>query len=98
MVSAEYLDRIGFAAIRREPGDTSDGAMDALLKEYIGQARTDMVRKGLPPDKANDEKDAGVRGCIQSFVRWRMAHANKDSANNLEEYRLQLDELRKSHG
>lgn len=98
MVSAEYLNRIGFATIRREPGDTSDKAMDALLEEYIEQARADMIRKGVLQAKAQDEEDAGVRGCIQSYVRWRMACTNKDGADNLEEYRLQLDELRKSHG
>ncbi len=96
MVSAEYLDKIGFATIRREPGDTSDEAMDNLIRDYIEQARADMIRKGVAPDLAEDEHNASVRGCIQSFVRWQMAYTNKDSVPNLSEYQLQLDEIRKS--
>lgn len=96
MVSADYLDRIGFATIRREPGDDSDAAMDALLRGYIEQARADMVRKGVARSVVADETDAAVMGCIQSYVRWRMAYTGKDDAANLEEYRMQLDELRKS--
>lgn len=95
-VSAEYLDRIGFATIRREPGDTSDDAMDQLLTDCIEQARADMVMKGVPKEIAIDETNANVRGCIASYVRWRMAYANTDSVANLDEYQLQLDELRKS--
>ncbi len=95
-VSSEYLDRIGFATIRREPGDTSDEAMDQLLSDLIEQARADMTMKGLPKDLAADETNASVRGCISSYVRWRMAYANNDAVANLDEYQLQLDELRKS--
>ena len=95
-VSSDYLDRIGFATIRREPGDTSDEAMDQLLEDYIEQARADMIRKGVSSEVANDEEDAGTKGCIQSFVRWRFSYTNRDSSDNLEEYQLQLDELRKS--
>ena len=96
MVSAEYLDRIGFATIRREPGDTSDKAMDELLEEYIKQAREDMVQKGVKKEIANDEENPCTKGCIQSFVRWKMSFDNRDSVPNLEEYRIQLDELRKN--
>lgn len=96
MVSSYYLDRIGFATIRREPGDTSDEAMDNLIRDYIEQARADMIRKGVSPYLAEDECSASVQGCIQSFVRWKMAYSNKDSVQNLSEYQLQLDELRKS--
>lgn len=96
MIGAEYLDSIGFATIRREPGDNSDAAMDALLRYYIEQARADMVQKGVAQSVANDETDAAVRGCVQSYVRWRMAYTARDDVANLEEYRMQLDELRKS--
>ncbi len=95
-VSSDYLDRIGFATIRREPGDTSDEAMDQLLEDYIEQARADMIQKGVDTDTANDEDNPGVKGCIQSFVRWKFSYTNRDSADNLDEYQLQLDELRKS--
>lgn len=95
-ISDEYLNRIGFATIRREPGDTSDSSMDQLLKDYIEQARTDMIQKGVDAKTVEDEDNASVRGCIQSYVRWRMSWANRDGVNNLGEYQLQLDELRKS--
>lgn len=95
-VSSEYLDRIGFSTIRREPGDTTDDAMDKLLEDYIEQARADMISKGVTEDTANDETDPRTRGCIQSYVRWKMSDTNRDSSDNLEEYRLQLDELRKN--
>lgn len=96
MVSTEYLDRIGFATIRREPGDDTDVAMDALLCDYIEQARADMAQKGVARSVVEDETDAAVMGCVQSYVRWRMAYTVKDDAANLEEYRMQMDELRKS--
>lgn len=96
MVSAEYLDKIGFATVRREPGDTSDEAMDNLIVDYIEQARANMIDKGADAELVQDETNANVRGCIQSFVRWKMAYTSKDSVPNLEEYRLQLDELRKN--
>ncbi len=96
MVSAEYLDKIGFATIRREPGDTSDTAIDALLTDYIEEARTDMTLKGVNCDVATDESNTSVRGAICSFVRWKMSFSNKDSVPNLDEYRLQVDELRKN--
>lgn len=95
-VSTEYLDRVGFATIRREPGDDSDTAMDGLLTDLIEQAREDMIRKGVTEELANDETNAGVRGCINSYVRWRMAYTNTDSVPNLEEYQMQLDEIRRS--
>ena len=72
-VTTKYLDKIGFATIRREPGDTSDPAMDELLIDYIEQARADMKQKGLDANIAEDEENASVRGCIQSFVRWKMS-------------------------
>lgn len=96
MVSTEYLNKVGFATIRREPGDTEDEAMDSLLKDYIEEARQDMILKGVNPNVANDESNASVRGAVCSFVRWKMSYDRKDSVPNLDEYRMQVDELRKN--
>lgn len=96
MVSAEYLNKIGFATIRREPGDTSDSAMDSLLIDYVEEARSDMILKGVRSDVANNELNNSVRGAICSFVRWKMSFTSKDSVPNLNEYQLQVDELRKN--
>lgn len=95
-MTTDYIDRIGFATIRREPGDTSDSAMDALLTDYIEIARKDMVRKGVYFEDAVDESNLSVMGAICSYVRYRFSKDNKDGADNLEEYRDQVDELRKS--
>lgn len=95
MVSNDYLNRIGFATIRREPND-DDQVMTDLLIDYIEQGRAQLASYGVNPMIAEDEDDPRVRGCIQSYVRWRFAQDNRDSANNLEEFRLQADELRKA--
>lgn len=95
-MTKEYFDKIGFATIRREPGDTSDPAMDALLTDYIEMARKDMVRKGVNYVDAVDESNLSVMGAICSYVRYRFSKDNKDGVDNLEEYRDQVDELRKS--
>lgn len=94
MVSNDYLNKVGFATIRRDIDDTSDTAMDALLSDYIEEARADMELKGVTG--VDDESDVAVRCCICSFVRWKFAYSTNDGANNLEDYRLQVDELRKS--
>lgn len=95
-VSIEYLDKVGFATIRREPGDNSDEAIDALLAQYIEQARADLVKVGVAPEIATNEDNPNVLGAINSFVRWKMSFNGSDSTPNRDEYRLQADELRKS--
>lgn len=94
MVSTEYLDKIGFSVIRREPGDTSEPAVDQLLIDLIEAARVDMTTKGVPAYIAHDETDPRSRGCVQSYARWQyLTGADADRA--MEEYRLQVDDLRK---
>ena len=93
-VSTEYLDKIGFATVRREPGDTSDAAMDSLIEDAIESAREDMILKGVAAEVAEDESDMRTRGCIQSFVRWQIQPTS--ASKDLEEYQLQLDDLRKN--
>lgn len=94
MVSSTYLNKIGFAAIRRSYNDTSETDMDDMLKDLIESARADMVTKGVPYDLAADESDSRVRCCVLAFVRWHyLTGAEADKA--CEEYRLQVDDIRK---
>lgn len=97
-VSIEYLDKVGFATIRREPGqeEPEDQAMDDLIIQYIENCRADLIRVGVPEEIANDEENASVLGCVNSFVRWKLSFTNSDSVPNRDEYRIQADELRKS--
>lgn len=95
-MTQEYLDRIGFATIRREPGDNSDEAIDNLLKDYIEACQADLVRIGVPKEIATDETNASVFGCQCSYVRWRMSFNNSDSVPNRDEYLIQADSLRRS--
>lgn len=95
-MTTEYFDRIGFATIRREPGDNSDTAMDALLNDYIEMSKQDMIRKGVDSAEVEDEANLSIMGAICSYVRYRFSKDNRDGADNLSEYRDQVDELRKS--
>ena len=94
MVSAEYLEKIKFA-VRTV---STDNNVIAEIEDIIEECRADMVNKGVDEDIAKDEFNYSVLGCVRSFARSRFGIDANDIQLNMQDYRLQVDELRKAVG
>ena len=92
MVSAEYLKKIKFAV---RTVSTDDNVM-AEIEDIIEECRADMVNKGVSEDVAGDETNYSVLGCVRSFARSRFGIDANDIQLNMQDYRLQVDELWKA--
>ena len=92
MVSAEYLNKIKFA-VRMVSTDTN---VIQEITDIIEECRADMISKGVSREIATDENDYSVLGCVRSFARSRFGIDADDIQLNMQDYRLQLDELRKA--
>ena len=92
MVSAEYLEKIKFA-VRTV---STDNNVIAEIEDIIEECRADMVNKGVSEDVAGDETNYSVLGCVRSFARSRFGIDANDIQLNMQDYRLQVDELRKA--
>lgn len=92
MVSAEYLEKIKFAV---RTVSTDDNVI-AEIEDIIEECRADMVNKGVNEDIAKDETNYSVLGCVRSFTRSRFGIDANDIQLNMQDYRLQVDELRKA--
>ena len=92
MVSAEYLEKIKFAV---RTVSTDDNVI-AEIEDIIEECRADMVNKGVNEDIAKDETNYSVLGCVRSFARSRFGIDANDIQLNMQDYRLQVDELRKA--
>lgn len=94
MVSAEYLEKIKFAV---RTVSTDDNVI-AEIEDIIEECRADMVNKGVDEDIVKDEFNYSVLGCVRSFARSRFGIDANDIQLNMQDYRLQVDELRKAVG
>jgi hypothetical protein len=92
MVSPEYLNKIKFA-VRTVSTDTN---VIQEITDIIEECRADMVNKGVSEDVAGDETNYSVLGCVRSFARSRFGIDANDIQLNMQDYRLQVDELRKA--
>jgi len=92
MVSAEYLEKIKFAV---RTVSTDDNVI-AEIEDIIEECRVDMINKGVSEDVAGDETNYSVLGCVRSFARSRFGIDANDIQLNMQDYRLQVDELRKA--
>jgi hypothetical protein len=91
-VSETYLSKIKFA-VRTV---SEDAKVLAELTDIIEECRADMVNKGVEEYVAYDETDPCVLGCVRSFTRWKFSIDSNDIKANKQDYRLQVDELRKA--
>ncbi len=91
MVSGKYLEKVRFA-VRRN----SNARVDGELTDIIEQCRADLIRIGVSPKVAEDEKDLLVLGCQRAFARWQFGIGGDDAERNREDYRIMADELRKN--
>lgn len=91
MVGTEYLEKIKFA-VRTV---STDAKVIGEITDIIEECRADMINKGVSKSKAEDESDFSVLGCVRSFARARFGIDANDIRVNMEDYRLQVDELRK---
>ena len=90
-VSSEYLNKIKFA-VRTV---STDANVVQEITDIIEECRADMISKGVDESIANDETNYSTLGCIRSFARSRFGIDANDIRINMEDYRLQVDELRK---
>lgn len=91
-VSAAYLAKIKFA-VRTV---STDQNVEQELTDLIEECRADMINKGVSEDVANSEYNYSTLGCVRSFVRSRFSIDRADIVDNMSDYRLQVDELRKA--
>ncbi len=91
-VSSEYLDKIKFA-VRTVSSDTN---VVTEITDIIEECRADMIAKGVDETIAGDESNYLVLGCVRSFARSRFGIDRADIVDNMADYRLQVDELRKA--
>lgn len=90
-VSNEYLGKIKFAV--RTVSD--DANVNQEIIDIIEECRADMINKGVKKSVAEDETNYSTLGCVRSFTRSRFGIDANDIKLNMEDYRLQVDELRK---
>lgn len=90
-VSYDYLAKIKFA-LRTV---SNDGNVVQEIVDIIEECRADMINKGVDADIANDESNYSTLGCVRSFARARFSLDANDIRINMDDYRLQVDELRK---
>lgn len=91
-VSSDYLDKIKFA-VRTV---STDSNVETEITDIIEECRADMINKGVDEDIAEDEDNYLVLGCVRSFARSRFGIDRADIVDNMADYRLQVDELRKA--
>ena len=75
---------------------STDDKVMAEIEDIIEECRADMVNKGVDEDIAKDEFNYSVLGCVRSFARSRFGIDANDIQLNMQDYRLQVDELRKA--
>ena len=90
-VSYDYLKKIKFA-VRTVSGDPN---VIQEITDIIEECRADMINKGVDEAVANDETNYSTLGCVRSFARSRFGIDANDIKMNMDDYRLQVDELRK---
>ena len=91
-VSEAYLKKIKFAV---RTVSTDENVIQEIT-DIIEECRADMVNKGVSAALATDENNPSVLGCVRSFARSRFGIDAEDISINMEDYRLQVDELRKA--
>lgn len=91
-VSENYLNKIRFA-VRTV---STDANVVREITDLIEECRADMINKGVDEVVANDETNYSTLGCVRSFVRSRFGIDANDIQTNMNDYRLQVDELRKA--
>lgn len=90
-VSFGYLEKIKFA-VRTV---STDERVIQEITDIIEECRADMINKGVDEAIANDESNMSTLGCVRSFARSRFGIDANDIQVNMNDYRLQVDELRK---
>ena len=93
MVTENYLYKIRFA-VRTVSNDSN---VLQELTDIIEECRAHMVTvAGVKKDVAEDETNPLVLGCVRSFARAKFSDDKDEKADNMADYRLQVDELRKA--
>lgn len=92
MVSTNYLGKIKFA-VRTVSED--ENVLGELM-DIIEECRAKMISLGVSEDVVNDEDNYLTLGCVRSFARSRFSVDQDDINNNMADFRLQVDELRKA--
>ncbi len=93
MVSENYLYKVRFA-VRTVSNDSN---VLQELTDIIEECRAHMVTvAGVKKDVAEDENNYLVLGCVRSFARAKFSEDLDEKEKNMDDYRLQVDELRKA--
>ena len=93
MVSENYLYKVRFA-VRTVSNDSN---VLQELTDIIEECRAHMVTvAGVKKDVAEDESNYLVLGCVRSFARAKFSEDLDEKEKNMDDYRLQVDELRKA--
>lgn len=66
------------------------------IEETITAARAEMIRAGVPAEKANDDDDALVSLFVKTFCQYIFCNDEKIKEKYETAYRYQLDNIRKS--
>lgn len=86
-VSASYLD--DFRGYLRITTDKLDGE----IRDLILAARRDLVRVGVSPERAQDERDPLVKRAISAYVKAEFGLDNEDADAYRASYQMQRAEL-----
>lgn len=70
--------------------------LDSDITETISQARTEMVRAGVPEALANSNNEL-IEGAIKTFCLYIYTGDVKKSEQYFESWQYQLDNIRKSN-
>lgn len=70
--------------------------LDSDIECTINQARTEMVRAGVPEALANSDNDL-IEGAIKTFCLYIYTGDVNKSAQYFESWQYQLDNIRKSN-
>jgi len=93
VVSENYLYKVRFA-VRTVSNDSN---VLQELTDIIEECRAHMVTvAGVKKDVAEDESNYLVLGCVRSFARAKFSEDLDEKEKNMDDYRLQVDELRKA--
>lgn len=92
-VSSTYVQNAAFSALRTTVQAATP--LYAEIERLIGECRADMIQKGVPQYKAEDETDSLIYGAVRCYIRAHFSNEGKESAYDLGNYRLMVDEIRK---
>lgn len=81
-------------ALRRN----ATAAVTDEVRTLAAEARADMERLGILPDRAEDETDPLIYGAVRDFCKWRFGLGNPDADRYMLMYQSRVDELRQSDG